>query len=52
MVWDMVHFDVQLLGGIVLHRGRIAEMATVKAKRWCNFAALLERASLAAAPIL
>src|SRR2546430_5990423 len=24
MVWDMVHFDVQLLGGIVLHRGRIA----------------------------
>src|SRR5438105_9584895 len=28
MVWDMVHFDVQLLGGIVLHRGRIAEMAT------------------------
>jgi len=28
MTWDMVHFDVQLLGGIVLHRGRIAEMAT------------------------
>src|SRR5438093_8806201 len=25
MVWDMVHFDVQLLGGVVLHRGRIAE---------------------------
>ena len=23
MKWDMVHFDVQLLGGIVLHRGRI-----------------------------
>src|SRR3984893_10016762 len=23
MTWDMVHFDVQLLGGIVLHRGRI-----------------------------
>src|SRR5204862_127120 len=28
MTWDMVHFDVQLLGGVVLHRGRIAEMAT------------------------
>src|SRR6202171_464700 len=28
MTWDMVHFDVQLLGGMVLHRGRIAEMAT------------------------
>src|SRR5205809_269947 len=32
MVWDMVHFDVQLLGGIVLHRGRIAEMATGEGK--------------------
>src|ERR1700745_4140394 len=32
MVWDMVHFDVQLLGGIVLHRGRIAEMATCEGK--------------------
>ena len=28
----MVHFDVQLLGGIVLHRGRIAEMATGEGK--------------------
>src|SRR4029434_36469 len=27
MVWDMVHFDVQLLGGMVLHRGRLAAMA-------------------------
>ena len=27
-VWDMVHFDVQLLGGIALHRGDIAEMQT------------------------
>ena len=27
-LWDMVHFDVQLLGGIALHRGYIAEMAT------------------------
>src|SRR5689334_24378761 len=33
MVWDMVHFDVQLLGGIVLHRGRIAEMATRSEER-------------------
>src|SRR5712675_1533292 len=32
MVWDMVHFDMQLLGGIVLHRGRIAEMATGEGK--------------------
>src|SRR5947207_1269929 len=32
MTWDMVHFDVQLLGGIVLHRGRIAEMASGEGK--------------------
>src|SRR5438552_6297443 len=32
MVWDMVHFDMQLLGGIVLHKGRIAEMATGEGK--------------------
>ena len=32
MTWDMVHFDVQLIGGIVLHRGRIAEMATGEGK--------------------
>src|SRR5438128_9716197 len=32
MTWDMVHFDVQLLGGIVLHRGRISEMATGEGK--------------------
>ena len=30
--WDMVHFDVQLLGGIALHRGFIAEMATGEGK--------------------
>ena len=30
--WDMVPFDVQLLGGIVLHQGRIAEMATGEGK--------------------
>ncbi|MDR0932697.1 MAG: preprotein translocase subunit SecA [Victivallales bacterium] len=32
MVWDMVPFDVQLLGGIALHRGNIAEMATGEGK--------------------
>jgi preprotein translocase subunit SecA len=30
--WDMVHFDVQLIGGISLHRGRISEMATGEGK--------------------
>src|SRR3954465_7900104 len=32
MTWNMVHFDVQLVGGIVLHRGRISEMATGEGK--------------------
>ncbi|MDQ3116286.1 MAG: preprotein translocase subunit SecA, partial [Verrucomicrobiota bacterium] len=32
MTWNMVHFDVQLIGGIILHRGRIAEMATGEGK--------------------
>ncbi len=30
--WNMVHFDVQLIGAMVLHRGRIAEMATGEGK--------------------
>ncbi len=30
--WDMVHYDVQLIGGIQLHLGRIAEMATGEGK--------------------
>ena len=30
--WDMVYYDVQLLGGIVLHQGKIAEMATGEGK--------------------
>jgi preprotein translocase subunit SecA len=30
--WNMVHYDVQLIGGIVLHRGKIAEMATGEGK--------------------
>ena len=32
MTWDMVHYDVQLIGGIVLHQGKIAEMATGEGK--------------------
>src|SRR6267143_1775634 len=32
MKWDMVPYDVQLIGGIVLHQGRIAEMATGEGK--------------------
>ena len=32
MTWAMVHFDVQLIGGLVLHRGRITEMATGEGK--------------------
>ena len=32
VVWEMIPFDVQLLGGIALHRGRIAEMATGEGK--------------------
>ena len=32
ITWDMVPYDVQLLGGIVLHRGKIAEMATGEGK--------------------
>ncbi|MDR0872753.1 MAG: preprotein translocase subunit SecA [Prevotellaceae bacterium] len=31
-VWDMVHYDVQLIGGTVLHNGKIAEMATGEGK--------------------
>ena len=32
ITWDMVHYDVQLIGGIVLHKGKIAEMATGEGK--------------------
>ena len=32
MQWDMVHYDVQLFGGVVLHQGKIAEMATGEGK--------------------
>ena len=30
--WDMVHYDVQIIGGVVLHEGKIAEMATGEGK--------------------
>ena len=32
ITWDMIHYDVQLIGGIVLHKGRIAEMQTGEGK--------------------
>jgi preprotein translocase subunit SecA len=32
ITWDMVHYDVQLIGGVALHEGRIAEMATGEGK--------------------
>ena len=32
ITWDMIHYDVQLIGGVVLHQGRIAEMATGEGK--------------------
>jgi preprotein translocase subunit SecA len=32
ITWDMLHYDVQLVGGVVLHQGKIAEMATGEGK--------------------
>ncbi|MBS1650778.1 MAG: preprotein translocase subunit SecA [Bacteroidetes bacterium] len=32
ITWDMMHYDVQLIGGIVLHQGKISEMATGEGK--------------------
>ena len=32
VVWDMIHYDVQLIGGVILHQGKIAEMATGEGK--------------------
>ena len=32
ITWDMVHYDVQLIGGIALHQGKIAEMQTGEGK--------------------
>jgi len=32
ITWDMVHYDVQLIGGVILHQGKVAEMATGEGK--------------------
>lgn len=32
ITWDMIHYDVQLIGGIILHQGKIAEMTTGEGK--------------------
>jgi len=32
VIWEMVHYDVQLIGGVILHQGKIAEMATGEGK--------------------
>ena len=32
ITWNMIHYDVQLIGGIVLHKGKISEMATGEGK--------------------
>ncbi|NSW95276.1 MAG: preprotein translocase subunit SecA [Bacteroidales bacterium] len=32
ILWDMVHYDVQLIGGVALHKGKIAEMSTGEGK--------------------
>ena len=32
VVWDMIHYDVQLIGGVILHQGKITEMATGEGK--------------------
>ncbi len=32
VTWDMVHYDVQLIGGVALHKGKIAEMSTGEGK--------------------
>jgi preprotein translocase subunit SecA len=32
ITWDMIHYDVQLIGGMVLHEGKIAEMQTGEGK--------------------
>jgi preprotein translocase subunit SecA len=43
-IWDMVHYDVQLIGGVALHKGKIAEMGTGEGKLWlllCPFFLML-----------
>ena len=51
VTWDMVPYDVQLIGGIVLHQGKIAEMATGEGKTLvATHAAVPQRPHRAAAP--
>ena len=43
ITWDMIHYDVQLIGGMVLHEGKIAEMQTGEGKTLvATFAYLFE----------
>ena len=43
-VWNMIHYDVQLFGGVVLHKGKIAEMATGEGKTLVATARIPQRA--------
>jgi preprotein translocase subunit SecA len=42
VTWNMVHYDVQLIGGTVLHEGKIAEMQRVKEKPCGDLAGIFE----------
>ena len=50
MRWDMVHYDVQLFGGAVLHQGKIAEMATGEGKTLVATLPVFLNASISTAP--
>lgn len=45
VTWDMVHYDVQLIGGVVLHKGKIAEMATGEGKTLVGYIACIPECS-------
>ena len=40
VTWDMIHYDVQLIGGSVLHKGKIAEMMTGEGKTLSGYPCL------------
>ena len=42
MAWNMVHYDVQIIGGAALHKGKISEMATGEGNFGCNFPCFLK----------
>ncbi len=50
ITWDMVHYDVQLIGGVVLHSGKIAEMATGEGKTLVATLPVLSTASTSTSP--